>query len=383
MNDEPEQPQNDESARTEWHQILGHLFELLFAGTGVNVNVDFNLMSQPPRSDILLIRMESPVWTAEHRSRLPDGVRDSQASHILLEFKYTESLNEQRIKKTHAYHTLYQQKEGLSDEQLATFVLSSKTPRSTLLTKYGYQPTRWPGVYQSDQLMVDQVGLLVLNKLSDAPHNAYVKCFASQHQAKESAFKVLMGLVIKNFPKGLWLFLVGLSRLILQKGETEVLKIEVTAEDVMNLGEEWRALILATIPPEERLMGLKPEERLTGLKPEERLTGLKPEERLMGLKPEERLMGLKPEEVLSQSQYQRYLEEQKQQTERISLSKTIRRTLRVRFKLSPETLEQYDKPLSQLEVATLDELSELALTADSWAEFETQLNQLLPPDDDQ
>ena len=98
---------NQPEPKTYWHRLLGRLFELLFAAMPVSVKVDFNLMSEPPRSDVLLLRYEGATWTIEQLARLPDGVRDSRAHHILLELKYTESLNKRRIEKAHAYDILY------------------------------------------------------------------------------------------------------------------------------------------------------------------------------------------------------------------------------------------------------------------------------------
>ena len=62
---------------------------------------------------------------------------------------------------------------------------------------------------------------------------------------------------------------------------------ELTPEKVMEIGEKWIDMILASLPPEKVLKYVEPEERLRGLEPEERLRGLEPEERLRGLTPEE------------------------------------------------------------------------------------------------
>jgi hypothetical protein len=147
-------------------------------------------------------------------------------------------------------------------------------------------------------------------------------------------------------------------------------------------GEKWREAMVASASVEERLMGLKPEEQLMGLKPEERLMGLKPEERLMGLKPEEVLSRYKPEDVLSRykpeevlSRYKPYLAEQKQQSEQQAILRTIRRILRIRLKLSEDVLEQVDKRLEVLNLARLEELSEVALLVDNLADFESKLNE--------
>jgi hypothetical protein len=356
--------------RIKWHRILGKLFELLFQAMGVTVNVDFNLMSDPPRSDIMLLRCDSPTWTKEQQSRLPDGIRSSLASHILIEFKFTESLNSRRIEKVHGYDIFYRETQGLSDKKVATFILSSKTPRPALLKKYGFYLTECPGVYKSKQLMVERVTIVVLNELSDEPHNAYVKCFASRSKSREIAFEILDQLGFKQFPTSIMSFITGLRQLILPKGgNKEMWDIEVTAEDVMVWGEKWREAMVASASVEERLMGLKPEEQLMGLKPEEVLSCYKPEDVLSRYKPEEVL-----------SQYKPYLAEQKQQSEQQAILRTIRRILRIRLKLSEDVLEQVDKRLEALNLARLEELSEVALLVDNLVDFESKLNEDLLPD---
>ena len=62
---------------------------------------------------------------------------------------------------------------------------------------------------------------------------------------------------------------------------------ELTPEKVMEIGEKWLDMILASLPSEKVLQYVSPEERLSGLRAEEVLEHFRPEERLQGLKPEE------------------------------------------------------------------------------------------------
>ncbi|MCK5524631.1 MAG: hypothetical protein KAI83_16015 [Thiomargarita sp.] len=50
-------------------------------------------MGKSPEVDILLFQRETLKWTIEQQERLPDGIRQSDARSILLEFKYTESVD--------------------------------------------------------------------------------------------------------------------------------------------------------------------------------------------------------------------------------------------------------------------------------------------------
>lgn len=70
------------------------------------------------------------------------------------------------------------------------------------------------------------------------------------------------------------------------KGDPMV-EYQLTPEAVQELGERFADAILASLPIEKRLEGLKPEEQMIGLKPEERLIGLKPEEVLDSLPAED------------------------------------------------------------------------------------------------
>ncbi len=57
-------------------------------------------------------------------------------------------------------------------------------------------------------------------------------------------------------------------RQIWYKGAYEM-NSELTPEKVMELGEKWIDMILASLPPEKVLKYVEPEDRLRGLTPEE------------------------------------------------------------------------------------------------------------------
>lgn len=59
---------------------------------GVTVFTGPPVMSEPPRADIILLRQEGRQWTPMQLRFLPDGIRDTVARHVLIEFKFTESL---------------------------------------------------------------------------------------------------------------------------------------------------------------------------------------------------------------------------------------------------------------------------------------------------
>ncbi|MCK5716494.1 MAG: hypothetical protein KAH77_03315, partial [Thiomargarita sp.] len=71
-----------------WHELLGKLLQDLLSPVNISVNLEAQIMSDSPRIDILLLKRQSTEWTKEQLDLLPDGIRDTKATDILLEFKY-------------------------------------------------------------------------------------------------------------------------------------------------------------------------------------------------------------------------------------------------------------------------------------------------------
>ncbi len=208
---------------------------------------------------------------------------------------------------------------------MRAFLLSSKTPKKTSLEKFGYFPTDKPGVYRSNDNYNHLIDLLVLNELSDAPQNVFVKCFASRKKVRDSAFKAIDRYKLTSLyqserlrwlVQGLWKFFN------IFKGTDAMKNLpELTPEDASEMGNFWLPNmpiedVLSKFKPEDVLSNYKPKDRLEGLKPKDRLEGLKPKDRLEGLKPKDRLEGLKPKdrlEWLSVEEIEAYLKRKKRQ----------------------------------------------------------------------
>jgi len=262
---------------TKWHQLLGSLLKELLSPMNISVQPDVKVMIKPPEADILLLRRDSPKWTAEQKSCLPDGIRDSNCSHILIEFKYTESINQEAFRQALGYDTFYKRSHKIGEKEIQTVLMSAKTPYADTMKKFGYVKTKHEGVYCSNNPILNTILFIDLNELSNEPHNAWVKCFASKKREKQKAFVQLQaGLTGMTF--SLEYFLTGLWKCWFNDtGETDM-SIALTAEDVTKIGKMWGKSYLSMLKPAERLAGLKPTERLAGLKPVERLAGLKPAE---------------------------------------------------------------------------------------------------------
>ena len=267
------------------HQLLGKLLEIVLTPVDVVVESEIQVMSEPPKADVLLLRRQGKQWSEEQRQLLPDGGRDRNAHHHLLECKFSESVNESALQQALSYDYFYRQTQQLKADELQTYVVSAQTPRAALLQRFGYQRAEHPGVYVTAQPMLEKVVLLVLNELRDAPQNEFLRLFASRQAVRKQTIDNVLQQPLGNWPEPFWAVLFGLQRVY--QLEDSAMKREMTVEDVMEIGAELRRQAIASATPAERLAGLAPEDRLAGLAPEDRLAGLAPEDRLAGLAPEE------------------------------------------------------------------------------------------------
>jgi len=198
-------------------------------------------MANPPEADILLLRREQhEYWTDEQLERLPDGIRDSTAHHILIEFKATESVSKETFIQTAAYEHFYKNSQKITDDEIQTFVNCAIQPQKANREQYGYNIRVQPGIYQSDNIILNQylrqcqkivvsgmrydfpklryywvsgnplramnetnikyqigegivnhITLISLNELPDELHNAWVTCLASKKRKRLKAFNIL------------------------------------------------------------------------------------------------------------------------------------------------------------------------------------------------
>jgi hypothetical protein len=292
-----------------WHRAFAELLRELFTPLDIAVFPEVPVMSKPPQVDILLFRREQAVWTAEQFERLPDGIRQCNAAYILLEFKYTESVNEEAFVQARMYDYLYKRHQKLTDKEVQTFIVSAKKPFLRTRKKWGYETAIHQGVYKSHNEFLKNIPLISLNELACKRHNAYFKLFASHKVEREHAFKMLEREGLPLMPEPLEFLLSGLRLL---RGEQEMR--ELTPEEVQELGRKWGKHYLsrlspediagiplekrlASIPIEKRLAGIPTEKRLAGIPTKKRLAGIPVEKRLAGIPTEKRLAGIPSEEI--------------------------------------------------------------------------------------
>lgn len=265
-----------DTERVQHHRIIGMGMQLNLAEVQVIVATELSILTESPRVDILLLRREGAAWTEAQRARLPDGIRDSTAAHVLVEFKYTESVTEKGILQAAAYDLFYQQAQNLADEQILPVLLSARTPHRSRLDEWGFEETQ-RGVFRSSLPIMRRVLLLALNRLPATSNNAMVKLFASRDRERDAAFAALDRHLFKESPE-LGAYVLGLMQTFNVKGELNMAET-LTPEKVMEYGKRIQELIIEAGTPEQRLAGLSPDEILPRFSPDEILAGLNSAER--------------------------------------------------------------------------------------------------------
>ena len=278
---------SDTDSKTRWHRLLGKLLEFLLPPVGIQVQIEPQVMSEPPQADIILLRRHTPFWTPEQQARLADGIRDSRASHILIEFKYSESVDHDAIQQTLSYEYFYRKSQQLQVEQIDCFLLSAKTPQAATLNKLCYHQTQ-SGIYHSDNWLLNKITLLSLNDLPDTEHNAWLRCFASKRTEKQKAVRHIHLEEYSDYRLH-WL-ISGFINLFIRQQGLDPMNVEMTPEELIAFGKFIKEQGL-----EKNLWSV--EERLEGLNAEQRLQGLEPEIVLQNYDVEQRLKGLKLDEI--------------------------------------------------------------------------------------
>lgn len=288
-NQQNQQPQK-------WHKVFGEGFEKFLSGVDILVLTEVPVMSKSPEVDILLLRRNEPAWTTEQLKRLPDGIRQSKASHILLEFKYTESINRKAFLQAITYDYLYKEAKNLSEQEVQTFVVSAQKPQPRTRKKWGYNETMHKGVYQNQEGFLKEIPLISINELSDKPHNAFIKCFATHRAEREKAFDILGQEALPLITEPVEMYLIGLWQWF-EKGD--IMDIELTPQDIMALGQKFGQTYLSTLSLEKRLAGTAPCEVMNRFRLGDRLAGINPTDVITHLKPKpgEILAGLSPNEI--------------------------------------------------------------------------------------
>ncbi|MBF0136210.1 MAG: hypothetical protein H7833_10015 [Magnetococcus sp. DMHC-1] len=125
-----------------WHCLVAETLKTLLEPVGIEVRSEVQVVSAPPKADLILIQRKEGGQTAEQRLLLADGLRDLDADHILAELKITESLNEDTLSQLAVYDYLYLGTAKLQRHQLRSVLISSMTPRKEFLQKFAFEPEK-------------------------------------------------------------------------------------------------------------------------------------------------------------------------------------------------------------------------------------------------
>jgi hypothetical protein len=321
-NPKPNEDNNQETTeKTLLHRIYSRIYEQLLPPVSLTVSSNIEVMTYPPAADMLL-RRESEYWTDEQLERLPDGIRDSTARHILIEFKATESISKKTFIQAAAYQHFYQNAQKLTDDEVQTFVISAIQPQKANREQYGYHIRVQPGVYKSDQIMLNHITLISLNELPDELHNAWTTCLASKKRKRLKAFQILHAQGFQLISNDFKWFLSDLWQRISTIGDDDMALKNLTVQEIEQFGKMWGDVLLPTIPVEQRLAGVNPSDVMNYFKPEQLLAGIPPEQRLVGVNPTDvmnlfkQTNKLSPSDILGQfspEEIEAYLKKLKQQ----------------------------------------------------------------------
>jgi hypothetical protein len=289
-------PDGDGHLRTAWHPLLVMLLELLLPPEHWQVVAEYPLTREPRRIDAVIVRRldDDAGWQPQYlRSVLAD-----LSAHNLVHFKgATDALDRSDALQVLSYALQY----AIAERLEALDVLTLRVVAPTLTPRFQAQwlalggtlsPSTTPGVHEGRLLglatRVVETAVVWPNPNEHLLYAVSPACLTDPGKVR----------TFDDRERALYYHLLqGITRLTQDPRWRSIMKDAAILKDTTS--QALRDL-LAVLPPEMRLEGLKPEERLVGLKPEERLVGLKPEERLVGLKPEERLLGLSEgEQVLA------------------------------------------------------------------------------------
>ena len=243
---------NRNQSKTCWHCLLAKVFEGSLTRLNVSVQTEVDVVSGSPKADIILLRREGKAWTEEQKAWLCDGLRDTSARELLIEFKFTESVNEAAIAQLFINDNLYRAKQKLTPNELKSFLLASKTPRLDLLESHGFKLVGQKGVYETEYPQFSRLRLIVLNELADLPHNALVKCFASREQEWHKGFSRMIGRGLTKISMDFEYIISGIRSMRMKRMTGNVEPIGWTPEAVMDLGRRtWFEAMMNAMPEEE------------------------------------------------------------------------------------------------------------------------------------
>ncbi|KPA10870.1 hypothetical protein MHK_008917 [Candidatus Magnetomorum sp. HK-1] len=290
---EPDKHPEKNTASQTSHVLFGCMMKESLIPLNLEVESSYEVGKGPPKLDVLIIRRTGARWSKAQMEFLPDGIRHSHCKHVILELKYTESINQVAVFQTLGYLGSYVKLKSMKVENVCAFIVSSKTPQQKVLEQIGFEPTDIKGVYRSKDILLKPIQLISLNDLSDAPYNLWIKLFSSKITQRLSVLKNILSLDIKRFSKGLIIIFIKILKFWSNIGGITMQRIkQEVLYDTSALSDDEIAFFISLFKPESVIKQFKPKDVVAQFKPEEMVTQFKPEDRLHGLKPEDLLKSL-------------------------------------------------------------------------------------------
>jgi len=308
-----------------WHRVFSSLHEKLLTPLGIDVYTDFPVMAKSPELDIMIIRRTGKKWTKEQMDYLPDGIRDSKAKYNIIEFKYTESVNENAFIQALCYDFLFKNSRKLKESEVQTFLASSKTTQNKTLKLLKCTPGNHKGLYNSEKY--DKITLISLNDLTNTHYNAYFKFFSSKKREKASSFKLLENRGIKAFSKRIQWLIRGLFQFWFTKKGDKEMEFTPTPEQLEEFGKKWgdtylsnfsadeiiekfgEDTILSKFDPKKRVKGLSFKDRLKDIPVKDRLKDISVKDRLKDIPVKDRLKDIPVKDRLKDVPVEDYLKD--------------------------------------------------------------------------
>ena len=291
--------QNQSKQKIFWHKWFGTFLRLLLEPLGLQVETEHAVMKELPEADVVIIRNKTDTWTREQLKWLPDGIRQSKARYILIEFKYSESLNDDTFCQIGGYHYFFRvSHKKLKKKDFEAFIVSSKKPQQKFMKQFGYDQTRLAGVLKSKTPVMRIFPIISLNELEDKPYNKLFKAFSSKKKVILNSIKNVTEMSQNdNMSNDIVNFFISFFRIILGKGGKEMHNFEFTKKELDQMYKSVQDMVMMRMKPENLSKYFKSEDVMKSYKPEDVMKSFKPKDRIKGLKPEDIMNNLSPNEL--------------------------------------------------------------------------------------
>jgi hypothetical protein len=253
-----------------WHLAFANLIQDR-APPGFEIQTEVRLTIEPQRADMLLLRRIGAVHE-DDKARVMRALWPLLGQVTILEYKspVRSSFRPGDLIRLWSYGAVYdaahfEELPSPRDLTLA-LVLPSITPTLTEeIARMGWTLTALGGGYGRIDGAVYALYVVATNEVSQADHDEFLKLFSRRRPSVGEAAR--------------WL--------------TEWMKETEMATTNIREMEGYRAMLLKSMPAEERLEGLDPEERLAGLNRDQQALALSVE--LLRVLPEAYILSLAPE----------------------------------------------------------------------------------------